>query len=99
MSICDEGWPERKLGESCPCLDWAGYDRAERYCTFGLWAEESKDWQIDMTQVLKKPPNNCPFAPILKLLASAKEVKSDLDMGVGDMMNPDWERVEFWTRR
>jgi len=47
----------------------------------------------------------CPYAPILKLLAGAKEVKGPNDKSAmryktirGDTME-EWESYTFWTRR
>jgi hypothetical protein len=48
---------------------------------------------------------SCPYAPILKLLAEAKEVKGPNDKSAmryktirGDTME-EWESYTFWTRR
>ena len=78
MSVCDEGWIEDKFHhEECPALDFM-YEglcatdenkdgRWEPHCKMGVFC--SCEHHGD------KLPDACPYAPILKLLAEAKEVE------------------------
>ena len=106
MSVCDEGWTEDKFHhEECPALDFM-YEglcatdenkdgRWEPHCKMGVFC--SCEHHGD------KLPDACPYAPILKLLAEAKEVGPL--MIVSDLLDTTprssygKERVTFWIRR
>ena len=49
---------------------------------------------------LPSPVENCPYAPILKLLAEAEEVSHfSIDEKLDEIEGGGWEVVEFWIRR
>jgi len=69
----------------CPCNYQEDEALTVGYCT------------MEGGQTLTDVEHDCPYAPILKLLASAKEVK-DLYVYAGDG-STDFVQVEFWIRR
>ena len=96
MRACDEGWPEkignRMLGY-CPCLSETWME-----CQLGVLPD-------NLDALLPDEIIICPYAPILKLLAEAKEVKGPNDKSAmryktihGDTME-EWESYTFWVRR
>ena len=99
MSACDEGWdsyPDRiQEKQFCPAAIKV-FDDVDGICGCGLFVWH--EWQ-PLPWKDKKLPDTCPYAPILKKLAEAKEVKSGNDTDVADLMNPDWERFEFWIKK
>jgi len=105
MSICDEGWDSypKRIGEKqfCPAAIKV-FDEVDSICGCGLFVWH--EWQ-PLPWKDKKPPDTCPYAPILKLLAGAKEVKGPNDKSAmryktihGDTME-EWESYTFWVRR
>ena len=86
MSICKD----YKKSYECPALKWA--ETEYFYCDLV---------NISHTDRVEDLPDTCPYAPILKLLAEAKEVD---DFNIGSKMyhqddNSAWRYVSFWIRR
>ena len=83
MSECDEGWTYQEP-TICPAYK---YD----HCGLGMGCEYEGDqpWE----------PDTCPYAPILKLLAEAKEVDHLYINKSPDQLGKGGERVSFWIRR
>ena len=86
MSVCDEGWETRN--GFCPAIQKVRGFRV--HCGMGIFYEEQPLGGLIY-------PDTCPYAPILKLLAEAKEVgpinvKHDKDRG-------DIRYLNFWVRR
>ena len=88
MSECDEGWGT--ADNYCPILHSEITTREDGrennvWCGFDPFG--------DM-------PDTCPYAPILKLLASAKEVSPDIEITFNNYENADdGEVVHFVIRR
>jgi len=90
MSVCDD-WPNTGSNQS-KCWFWRPYIKGA-YCDLGLFENAYQH---------KDEPDTCPYAPILKLLAEAKEVTTDeikaSEWSVSlPIENIDW--CEFWIRR
>jgi len=93
MSICDEG-----LG--CPAYHKLEYQQAaisdpNWVHTYRICALRHKTFETEDGK-----PDTCPYAPILKLLASAKEVSPDIEITFNNYENADdGEVVHFVIRR
>jgi len=104
MSICDEGWDSypKRIGEKqfCPAAIKV-FDEVDSICGCGLFVWH--EWQ-PLPWKDKKPPDTCPYAPILKLLAEATDiddlkVEQHIPQSYGDPVSDKWSVVTFWMRR
>jgi len=95
MSVCLDGFGEMK---ECPCFDTYAWNETSWYvCNLNAFVQRKQSEGL---------PDTCPYAPILKLLAEAVEIKEfetweglmRLDEN-GNDLNEGWQKVEFWIRR
>jgi len=101
-STCDD-WLDGGYYGECPCLQ-NDHEGEPLGCRLKLWHHgwgfygSPIDYDKD---AVVEAPDTCPYAPILKLLAEAKEVE---DVGVGPPAyhhddKSAWQEVTFWIRR
>jgi hypothetical protein len=88
MSECDDD----VLEWTCPCL----LVNASQMNVFAV--SICMGWNQDGSP--GETVENCPYAPILKLLAEAEEVSHfSIDEKLDEIEGGGWEVVEFWIRR